>query len=136
MSYAAALAGRFCSLERTSGTIAKGPTVQLGRLPPTRIRSCLDSITTFSNHYFNFCTQHAETNTMLIRAPSYIFNSKTRTIYSAAMELQQHQQEQARKTVADKWLKPHGPPVGATFGARVLKDDDDVFNHNAWWVHN
>ncbi|AAW45860.2 S-adenosylmethionine-dependent methyltransferase, putative [Cryptococcus deneoformans JEC21] len=69
---------------------------------------------------------------MLIRAPSYIFNSKTRTIYSAAMELQQHQQEQARKTVADKWLKPHGPPVGATFGARVLKDEDDVFNHNAW----
>ncbi|WVQ79877.1 hypothetical protein IAT38_001977 [Cryptococcus sp. DSM 104549] len=37
-----------------------------------------------------------------------------------------------KKTVADKWLKPNGPPVGSTFGARLLKDDDDVFNHNAW----
>lgn len=69
---------------------------------------------------------------MLTRTHSYMFSSKSRTIYSTAMELQQHQQEKSRKTVADKWLKPHGPPVGATFGARVLKDDDDVFNHNAW----
>jgi len=39
-----------------------------------------------------------------------------------------------RKSVIDKWLNPEGPPKGSTFGARKLKDDDDVFSKNAWWV--
>ncbi|KAK4688851.1 hypothetical protein P7C73_g1250, partial [Tremellales sp. Uapishka_1] len=35
-------------------------------------------------------------------------------------------------SAAAKWEKPNGPPVGSTFGARLLKEDDDVFDHNAW----
>ncbi|ODO07853.1 hypothetical protein I350_03433 [Cryptococcus amylolentus CBS 6273] len=40
--------------------------------------------------------------------------------------------EAIRQTVADKWLKPNGPPVGTTFGGRLLKTEDDVFSQNAW----
>jgi hypothetical protein len=39
------------------------------------------------------------------------------------------------KKAADKWVKPNGPPVGVTFGARRLKDEEDVFSQNAWCVH-
>ncbi|ORX34064.1 putative S-adenosylmethionine-dependent methyltransferase [Kockovaella imperatae] len=40
----------------------------------------------------------------------------------------------SRPTVsaADKWVKPNGPPVGVTFGARTLGEDQDVWEHNTW----
>ena len=33
---------------------------------------------------------------------------------------------------ADKWVKANGPPVGVTFGARKLNQEQDVWEHNAW----
>jgi hypothetical protein len=33
---------------------------------------------------------------------------------------------------ADKWVKANGPPVGVTFGARKLNEEQDVWEHNAW----
>lgn len=38
----------------------------------------------------------------------------------------------SRLRAADKWLKPHGPPVGIAFGARLLGEEEDVWSHNAW----
>ena len=35
-------------------------------------------------------------------------------------------------SAADKWVKPNGPPVGVSFGARRLQEDQDVWQHNAW----
>ncbi|EIW71095.1 hypothetical protein TREMEDRAFT_42575 [Tremella mesenterica DSM 1558] len=37
-----------------------------------------------------------------------------------------------KRTVADKWVQPHGPPVGSTFGARLLGEDSDPYSHNTW----
>ncbi|CAD6564609.1 MAG: hypothetical protein TREMPRED_005774 [Tremellales sp. Tagirdzhanova-0007] len=38
----------------------------------------------------------------------------------------------ARLSSAGKWRIPLGPPPGSTFGARVRKDDEDIYSHNAW----
>jgi hypothetical protein len=38
------------------------------------------------------------------------------------------------KRAADKWVKPNGPPVGVTFGGRKLRDEEDIFSQNAWYV--
>lgn len=35
---------------------------------------------------------------------------------------------------ADKWVKPNGPPVGVTFGARRITDDTDLWSQNAWYI--
>lgn len=38
----------------------------------------------------------------------------------------------SKRTAAQKWHNPDGPPVGSNFGARILDDDQDVWSHNAW----
>jgi hypothetical protein len=38
----------------------------------------------------------------------------------------------SRISVADKWVNVNGPPVGVSFGARRLLDEDQVFDQNAW----
>jgi hypothetical protein len=42
----------------------------------------------------------------------------------------------SRLRAADKWLKPHGPPVGVAFGARLLGEEEDVWSQNAWYVES
>ena len=37
-------------------------------------------------------------------------------------------------SAAEKWFNPLGPPPGSTFGARIRKNDEDIFSHNAWCV--
>ena len=46
--------------------------------------------------------------------------------------LPQLKQPMSSGSVADKWVKPNGPPVGSTFGARLLTEDKDMWSHNAW----
>lgn len=38
----------------------------------------------------------------------------------------------SKRTAAEKWHNPEGPPVGSNFGARLLDDAQDVWSHNAW----
>ncbi len=38
----------------------------------------------------------------------------------------------SKSTAAGKWYNPLGPPPGSSFGARLLKEDEDVYTHNAW----
>jgi hypothetical protein len=38
----------------------------------------------------------------------------------------------SKRTAAQKWHNPDGPPVGSNFGARRLDEDQDVWSHNAW----
>jgi hypothetical protein len=46
----------------------------------------------------------------------------------------QAEEEEKRKTAAEKWFNPNGPPVGSHMGARLLEADKDVWDHNAWYV--
>ena len=40
----------------------------------------------------------------------------------------------SKGSAAEKWYNPLGPPVGSPLGARIIKEDDDVFSQNAWYV--
>lgn len=50
----------------------------------------------------------------------------------SAPSQQTEEEEQKRKTAAEKWYNPNGPPVGSHMGARLLEGDKDVWDHNAW----
>lgn len=39
-----------------------------------------------------------------------------------------------KSSAAQKWHNPLGPPPGSNFGARLLKEDEDVYTQNAWFV--
>lgn len=80
MSYAAVSRWSFSLfLGRTSGTIAKGPTVQLGRLLPTWIRWCLDSIRLFLITTSNFYTPYAGTNIIDAYKSTQLYNQLKKT---------------------------------------------------------
>ena len=38
----------------------------------------------------------------------------------------------SKSSAAGKWFNPLGPPPGSSFGARMLKEDQDVYSQNAW----